>query len=304
MAPGDQRYSRGRHNPPQGSQHASHRVSVERWRTPTRPAGDQRRRTYDHRIAGTTRHARRCPGNSHIRSRSSMGNLPHEPASAVQHRRQHKSYGQRRRDRPPAAITEDPVPSARMPGGEQALEELLAGEDRDQRGRAHQPHRRQRQREPSRRRVTRERSAQRPQEPTDNQCHQQHQPWHDRMQIRMPRALQLDSCVAAERQPIPQLMYHERRGRKQRNIGKPGDPSTDSRTWVCAGGDRWATSHRATRSESRLGIARRCSSRQRIVADVLIQRALRIVLAGVHICDLARPADENGRREALNGRQR
>ena len=77
----------------------------------------------------------------------------------------------------------------------------------------------------------------------------------------MAGSLKLGAGAGAECEHEPQLMNHERRGRKQRDRPKSGHPG--------------AASHSASR---------------RVGADVLIKGSLRIVLTRVHKGDLPGPS--------------
>ena len=102
-------------------------------RTAAGPAVRQRRERRQQHIEPPAQDNGRPAGEDHSSRGALINRLEHAPG-AVEHGREHEGNGERRRDRPPAAIAEDAREAARVAHREQALEELLGGVDRDQAG--------------------------------------------------------------------------------------------------------------------------------------------------------------------------
>ena len=103
---------------------------------------------------------------------------------------EHEADGERRRDRPPAAVAEYADQPCGMPGREQSLEQLLRGVDRHQRRRADQPQRGERERVARQRALAAEGASQRLQERADRERDQQREPRPTRVQVKWPWRLE------------------------------------------------------------------------------------------------------------------
>ena len=157
-----------------------------------------------------------------------LRDLIEDPPGAVKHPSQHETNTSCGRNRPPATKAKNPRQTSRMPGSEQTLKKLLRREDRDQRHSTSNPQAQKRNREPRQRPLPSHRAPQRPQEPANRERDQPDNPRHHRMQIRMPRALQLGPRGRPVREVVPQLMHRKRRRRHQNNRRQTPDPRTNT----------------------------------------------------------------------------
>ena len=159
-----------------------------------------------------------------------LSDLLEHPPRAVKDRREHQPDARRRRNRPPTAKAEDPRQPRGMASGEQALEKLLTGVDRDKRNGARKPQSRERHGETRQRRMARERPTKGTQETTHGQRDHKDDPRDYRVQVGVALALELHPCGAAVREQISQLVHHQRRGRQQRHPRATADHPRATRT--------------------------------------------------------------------------
>ena len=161
-------------------------------RPATRPALRQRR---EPRQPGIARARQPCRTRAcrHGDAASTLGHFVRHPPRTMQERRKHQADTHGGRDRPPAAIPEYPRQPGWMPRREQTFEELLRDIDPNEKHRTHKPQRGQRQRVPRDRPLATQRTTERPQKAAHRNADQQHDPRHQRMQIRMPLPRQLSA---------------------------------------------------------------------------------------------------------------
>ncbi|MEA2124592.1 MAG: hypothetical protein QOI80_1374 [Solirubrobacteraceae bacterium] len=125
----------------------------------------------------------------------------------------------RGRDRQPPAGAEDARQPGRMAGGEEALEELLAGVDRDQPGGGGQPDASGGDGLGLGARPPRRGGA--AEEPAERGRRHEDDPRREGMQIGVALLGEERAGVAAERQQVAQLMDRERRGRDEQCAASP-----------------------------------------------------------------------------------
>jgi hypothetical protein len=117
-------------------------------------------------------------------------------------------------DRPPAAVSEDTGEAAGMTEREDALEELLADEDPDQRGGAGQPEPTETHAEPDGSGVMREGPAERDEEAAGGYRDQGDHPRHQRMQVRVAGLTELDARSPTVGEQVTELVDGEGGGRQ------------------------------------------------------------------------------------------
>ena len=131
-----------------------------------------------------------------------------------------------RDQRPPAAVADDGVEAARMPGGEQPFERLLRDEDPVEAERGRRPQPAERAPRPARR-AAGARARDSPQEQADGEAEQQDEPRRERVDVAVPLRGQLGVRLLAVRERVAQLVHDERDGGQQQKAA-PGEGVCES----------------------------------------------------------------------------